>query len=179
MHFTNEIAAIGQLSYIGLPLRKNVASSFRNGIELSLHARPFKKLTTNTQANFSHNRIAEYTSDYDNVTYKDVSPLLAPTAVINQSVRYEISSHVEIEANARYSDRSFLTNTNDRDFMVAASLITNLSVKLKFMENYSLTLMANNIFDQKYYTAGYVANNEANYFAMATRNYYVTLNIKF
>ncbi len=113
------------------------------------------------------------------MTYKDVSPLLAPAAVINQSVRYEVSSHVEVEANVRYSDRSYLTNTNDNNFTVAPSLITNLSLKTRIMQNHSLTLMANNIFDQKYYTAGYVANNESNYFAMATRNYYVTLNLKF
>ncbi len=179
MHFTNEIAAIGQLSYIGLPLRKNVPSSFRNGIELSLDAKLSKRLSINTQGNFSHNEITEYTSDFDNVTYKNVSPLLAPAAVVNQSVKYLVGSRVELAANVRYSDRSYLTNTNDANFMVAASLIANASVKIKLAKSHSLTLMANNLFDQKYYTAGYVANNELNYFSMATRNYYITLNLKF
>jgi iron complex outermembrane recepter protein len=179
MHFTNEIAAIGKLSYIGLPLRKNVPSSFRNGIEISLQARLLKNVTANTQANFSHNRIKEYTSDFDNVTYKDVSPLLAPAAVINQSVSYQVSKAIMLEANVRYSDRSYLTNTNDASLTVASSLITNASLKLNIMRKHSLTLMANNLFDQKYYTAGYAQGSESYYFAMATRNYYATLNLRF
>ncbi|NOT75065.1 MAG: TonB-dependent receptor [Cyclobacteriaceae bacterium] len=179
MHFTNEIAAIGQLSYIGLPLRKNVPSSFRNGLEISMHARLLDKITFDTQANLSHNRIDEYTSESDNMTYKNVSPLLAPAAVINQSIGYSVTSKFDIEANVRYSDRSYLTNTNDENFTVASSLITNASMKVKIASHHTLTLMVNNLFDEKYYTAGYVANNESHYFAMATRNYYVTLNLKF
>ncbi|NJO63451.1 MAG: TonB-dependent receptor [Richelia sp. RM2_1_2] len=42
MKFKNEIAAIGRLSYIGLPLRKNVESSYRTGLELSMDIRPIK-----------------------------------------------------------------------------------------------------------------------------------------
>ena len=179
MHFTNEIAAIGKLSYIGLPLRKNVASSFRNGLEISFQAQPIQRLTMNTQANFSHNRITEYTSDFDNVTYKNVSPLLAPAAVINQSVSYQVHRQVKLEANVRYSDRSYLTNTNDSNLTVAPSLITNVSLKWNIIKSHTLTLMANNLFDQKYYTAGYAQGNDPYYFAMATRNYYVTLNLKF
>ena len=34
MDFHNEISAIGPLSYLGLPLRKNVASSYRRGVEI-------------------------------------------------------------------------------------------------------------------------------------------------
>ena len=91
MEFKNEIAAIGQLSYIGLPLRKNVASSFRRGMELNLSATPIKHLSIVTQANSSFNRIKTYTTDYDSLTYKNVQPLLTPNLVINQSLGYSFS----------------------------------------------------------------------------------------
>lgn len=179
MQFKNEIAAIGQLSAIGLPLRKNVASSFRNGVEISADIKPIDRMRLITQANFSYNRIKEYTSDFDNETFKNVSPLLTPNAIINQSIRHRFHRIVEAEVGIRYLSKSYLSNTNDNNFIVAASTLTNASLHLRILKNHSLTIMANNIFNQQYYTAGYVQNNEAFYFAMATRNYYATVTLKF
>jgi iron complex outermembrane recepter protein len=179
MQFKNEIAAIGQLSAIGLPLRKNVASSFRNGVELSAEIKPIDGMRIITQANFSHNRIKKYTSDFDNVTYKNVTPLLTPNSIVNQSIRHCFNPRIEVELGVRYMSKSYLSNANDATLIAPASAITNASFHFRILKNHSLTLMANNIFNQHYYTSGYVQSNEAFFFAMATRNFYATLNLKF
>lgn len=179
MEFKNEIAAIGQLSYIGLPLRKNVASSYRRGIELTMIMEPVRGLTLATQANLSTNRIKSYTTDYDSVTYSNVQPLLTPQVIANQSVEYRLTRWLAAELSARYLSSSFLDNTGNSNYKVPESLICNASLNITFLKQHSICIMANNIFDQPYYTSGYVQGSESYYFAMATRNYAATLKLRF
>jgi iron complex outermembrane receptor protein len=179
MQFKNEIAAIGQLSYIGLPLRKNVASSYRRGIELNIIAEPIKNIILTTQANFSNNKIKSYTTDFDSITYTNVAPLLTPKVIVNQSVSYKISKRIVTEISGRYVSESFLDNTNNRDFIVPTSFILNGMITYNFMKQHCIQLLVNNLTNQKYYTAGYVQANQPYYFAMATRNFYISLKLKF
>ncbi|MBL7910111.1 MAG: TonB-dependent receptor [Bacteroidia bacterium] len=179
MDFKNEIAAIGQLSYIGLPLRKNVEASYRRGVELNFVTAPIYRFTFSTQANLSSNQIKNYTTDYDSVTYKNVQPLLTPQIIFNQAVAYDFTKFIKAEVNARYLSEAFLDNSNNAKYTVPSSLIFNTSVNFIFLKQHSLNFMINNIADQKYYTAGYVQAAQPYYFAMATRNYFVTLKLKF
>jgi iron complex outermembrane receptor protein len=179
MEFKNEIAAIGQLSYIGLPLRKNVASSYRRGIELNMSLEPLPGLVFGTQANLSTNRIRSYTTDYDSLTYSNVQPLLTPPLILNQTVEYRFTRWLTAGLNARYLSSSFLDNTGNTAYKVPESLICDASLNITFLQQHSISLMANNIFDQRYYTSGYVQAGQAYYFAMATRNYAATLRLRF
>jgi len=179
MEFKNEIAAIGQLSYIGLPLRKNVASSYRRGIELNMTLEPLRGLSLSTQANLSTNRIKSYTTDYDSVTYTNVQPLLTPQVIVSQAVTYRFARWLDAEVNARYLGSSFLDNTGNGNYKVPESLICNASLSITFLKRHSISVMVNNIFDQEYYTSGYVQGNQSWYFAMATRNYAATLKLRF
>ncbi len=179
MEFKNEIAAIGQLSYIGLPLRKNVASSYRRGIELNMTAEPTSKLSLETQANLSTNRIKKYTTDYDSITYSNVQPLLTPQIIINQTVNYAFTKWMKAEVSGRYISQSFLDNSNNKNFTTPASLVFNASVCINFLKYHSINFLVNNLTNQKYYTSGYIQDAQPYYFAMATRNYFVTLKLRF
>lgn len=177
MYFKNEIAAIGQLSYIGLPLRKNVPSSYRKGIEFTAETKLSSKLTSITNANLSRNRITEYTTDYDSKTYTDVQPLLTPEVVINQGLEYKLSEKFSVDLNGKYISQSFLDNTNNTTFTTPESLVFNGGTTVVFGKIFTLNLVANNITNQKYYMSGYVVGDEAHYFPIATRNYTATLKI--
>ncbi|HTS01427.1 MAG TPA: TonB-dependent receptor, partial [Thermoanaerobaculia bacterium] len=65
MEFRNEIAATGELSAIGQPLRKNVDKSFRRGIEIEGSWRALDALRISATANASRNRISTWTQFYD------------------------------------------------------------------------------------------------------------------
>lgn len=179
MEFRNEIAAIGQLSYIGLPLRKNVTESYRRGLELTLKLRPVKGLELTTQANASRNRIRRYTTDYDSASYANVQPLLTPELILHQTVSYAITSWLNTEVGAHYLSQAFLDNTNNSAYTVPASLIFHASLSCRFLRHYSLSVLVNNLGNTRYYTAGQVQGTQPAYFAMATRNYFVTLKARF
>lgn len=175
MNFTNEIAAIGQLSYIGLPLRKNIKSSYRRGVEISVDIPITKNVLFNVQAVISTNRIKEYVTEYDTTTYRNVEPLLTPKIISNHSIEYTVKPWLTFSVAGRYLDRSYLDNTNNTNFTTPSSYVINASSTIQIRKKITMILMANNLTNQKYYTSGYVVNGESNYFAMALRNYFVTV----
>ncbi|MCB1198560.1 MAG: TonB-dependent receptor, partial [Deltaproteobacteria bacterium] len=175
MQFRNEIAAIGELSYIGLPLRKNVASSYRKGIELFVDLNPTKQFRLHTQVNLSQNQIASYREDQSNHTYTHVQPLLTPTVQFSQMIGYKPKSWVELSITGRYTGSSYLDNTSNDNFTVPASLIFDGSMDFSFFGDRSLLkFWINNIANTKYSLSGYVADGESNFYPMARRNYYVS-----
>ncbi|HEX7937626.1 MAG TPA: TonB-dependent receptor, partial [Gemmatimonadaceae bacterium] len=77
MEFRDEILPVGQLSYIGTPLRTNVPSSWRRGIELDGSAE-FDRLRVGATTTLMRARISSFTDATTSILYKDVAPLLTP-----------------------------------------------------------------------------------------------------
>lgn len=91
MRFRNEITPVGELSYIGLPLRKNVRASYRRGLEADVTWQPVSAITASANATLSRNRIADYTDDATGATYHDIDPLLTPTVLLNHAVDWRMA----------------------------------------------------------------------------------------
>ncbi len=179
MEFRQEIAAIGQLSYIGLPLRKNVAASYRRGLELNLLARINKHFRVSAQVNAGKNRIKSYTTDYDSLTYTNVKPLLTPELIANLGLIYQPVKTLELSLDGRYVSASYLDNTNNALYQVPEVFLLNAALRWQFLKNHSVELVANNLLNRKYYTSGYVQSGQSWYFAMATRSAFLTFKFRF
>ena len=176
MDFKNEIVQIGQISYIGLPLRKNVASSFRSGVEFDVNWLVTTRLTFSQNLNYSYNKIKEYTNDYDQTTYKNVSPLLTPNLISNTSVSYKYK-WITIGVNGRYVSKSYLDNAQNDKYVTPEFFLLDSYTQFE-LKGVSLRISVNNITNQRYYTSGYVTSTSS-YYVGAPRNFYLTLNYKF
>ena len=180
MQFKNEIAAIGQLSYIGLPLRKNVASSHRYGAELEYNYKITKHLTLSGNGTYMKANIDSYTSDFDSITYNNVTPLLTPEWILNQSVSYSVlSDKINITVSTRYISNQYLANNNDKNLTIPSVLMFNGAISIKPTKRILLSLICNNITNQTYFNGGYAMLGTSYYYIGAPRNYYITLNYKF
>jgi len=178
MQFTNEIAAIGQLSYIGLPLRKNIARSSRQGIELDVRYTTNKKLSIWGNATYMVSSIKHYTSDYDTLTYNNVKPLLAPNIITNIGVDYTLKS-ITFSTDMKYISSSQLDNTNNKQLVLPEYYVLNMGCSINLPHNTSLVINVNNVLDTKYYTSGYAQNSVAYYYVASVRNMFITFNKKF
>lgn len=139
MEFRNEIALTGELSEVGLPLRRNVPRSHRRGVEIEVAWRPIPQARMLTSATLSHDRIDEWTRSYDvydengawvdNVprTVRAVQPLLAPPIVLNQRVEVNAAPGLLVAAAGRWVARSWLDNTNTGDLRTPAWFGLDLS----------------------------------------------------
>src|SRR5436190_3823882 len=113
MEFHHEIASTGELSDIGLLLRRNVDRSYRRGIELegAWQATPSLRLRGN--ANLSHNRISKWTQFFgdESRVYRDVNPLLTPALLANQTIEWMPIRPLTLGVTGRYAGQSYPANT--------------------------------------------------------------------
>ena len=200
MEFRNEIASTGELSEIGLLLRRNVDRSYRRGVELDLawQATPVLRLKTN--ANVSRNRIHEWTQFFDVYdsgfnwigsrpqTFHDVEPLLTPGVLFHQSVEYTPSTRLTLGAIGRYAGRSYLDNTNNKAFEAPSYFVLDANVSYAVNDWARVSLQVNNVLNNdRFYPSGYsylydfdgMPTGTAYYYPQATRNAVVLLDLDF
>ena len=178
MDFQNEIAPIGALSDIGSPLSKNVASSYRRGIEADINYRGIPRWLLTGNATESMNRIREYTDSSGDVpvTYHNVEPLLTPRFQAFGRAQFSASRAIDLSIQGRYQSVSFLQNDSDRRYVLPAAVDMDASIGWKIGNN-ELLLRANNLTDSKKYGSGYASDGVSYYFVLPPRNYFVTLKI--
>ena len=145
MEFDNEIALSGELSEIGLPVRRNAGRSHRRGVELDLAWSLSPRWRLAATGALSRNRIEAWTQHYDvydaegewlesvPLVHRDVEPLLTPSALVNASVEWNPSSDLGMLVNGRWVDRAQLDNTGNPGFRTPSffSLDAQASVSLR------------------------------------------------
>jgi iron complex outermembrane receptor protein len=124
MEFHDEIALTGELSEIGLPLRRNVERSRRRGAELELRWRPGRAWRLTGGAALNRSRIAEWQQFYDvydaagsylesvGRTHADVRPLLTPGFVANLGAEWQPASALALALQGRWVSEAYLDNAN-------------------------------------------------------------------
>lgn len=128
MEFDNEIALSGELSEIGLPVRRNVGRSHRRGLELELGWRPTPAWRLAANAAFNRGRIGSWTQHYDLYDaaggglgsvprlHRDVPSLLSPDAILNGNAEWSPGRVFSVAVAGRWVSGAHLDNTGDRDF---------------------------------------------------------------
>lgn len=173
MDFRNEIAATGELSEIGLPLRRNVGRSFRRGVEIDLRYRLSPRWNLIHTSNFSRNRIEEWTQFLDVYdsdgsfvestprVYRNVAPLLTPQVVMNQRIEYLRPGGALLAVSGRYVSESYLDNTNRQALVTPSFFNMDLSASLPLSRIWPegspvLRLQLNNVLNNdRIYPSGY------------------------
>ncbi len=124
MEFRDEIALTGELSDIGLPLRRNAPRSFRRGLEWDVAYAPAPALRLRTTGSLNWSRISDWTqyldvydaagSWVDSVPreYHDVEPLLTPPVVVNLEAGWSATPWLDLGATGRWVSRAWLDNTD-------------------------------------------------------------------
>ena len=169
MEFRNEIAQTGELSEIGLPLRRNVDQSFRRGVEIDLTWRPWKPLKLHHTATYSYNRINSWTQFYDiydatgtwltgtNLTHTNVTPLLTPAVLLSLSADYAPASWLTLGGSGRYVGQSHLDNTGDPAYVAqgyfgldaVATIDLAILMHLSSRTSPHLRIQADNLLDNR------------------------------
>ncbi len=188
MEFRNEIAATGELSTIGLALRRNVDRSFRRGLELDATWRATPALRFRTSANVSRNRIGEWTQFVDGraLVFLNVEPLLTPSVIVNQSVEFAPNARFSVGGVGRWIGRSYLDNTNH--LQAPSFVVADANVSYAVTNWARVSLQVNNAFNNDrirpsgysyLYFAGEELTGDAYYYPQATRNAVVLLDLDF
>jgi iron complex outermembrane receptor protein len=142
MELRDEIALTGELSEIGLPLRRNVDRSHRRGLELDLEARLASSLTVRASANWNHSRIREWRQFYDvygadgayletlSRTHTDVPTLLTPALTANLGLAWSVSD-ASLALAGRYVSPAHLDNTGNPGFRTPSFAVLDASASVE------------------------------------------------
>ena len=178
MRFRNEILPIGELSYIGTPLRKNVPRSHRRGIELDATARPNADWELSGNATLMTSLIREFT-DRDGNTFRDVPALLTPKFQSAQRLTWRPVPALELTTEGRYTSRSQLTNTNDPGAVLPADYTVDARAAATF-GRYEVSLFGGNLGNSRGYSTGNVSSSGTpRYFVLAPRNAHLMIRALF
>ncbi|MEX2152091.1 MAG: TonB-dependent receptor [Gemmatimonadaceae bacterium] len=172
MEFRNEILPIGQLSYIGTPLRTNVRASWRRGMEADLAIQPFRALQLGLTATAMRARIANFTDDETGQSYKNVEPLLTPNFMTSHYARLELTRALSATLSGQYSGRSQLTNTSDPSLTLAPYYVANVAADWS-RGAYGLSLYVNNATNSGGNASGHVSFGEARYYVLPPFNVFL------
>ena len=178
MRFRNEITPVGALSYIGLPLRKNVRASSRRGVEADFTWQPIPVIATSVNATLSRNRIADYTDDATGATYHDVEPLLTPKVLVNHTVDWQMTHRLSLSLGGRYVGRSFLANTGDARFVTPSAYLFDAGLAWQ-RGRHELAVRVMNVGSARFYASGYTDGTTSYYFVTAPRAVFVTGTVGF
>ena len=199
MEFHNEIAATGELSNIGLALRRNVDRSYRRGIEIENGWTFSPALALRGSASLSKNRIKSWTQFFDvydaagnivgskPLTFANVQPLITPSVIVNESVDYTPVSRVTLTGTGRYVGKSYLDNTNSNAFTAPSFFTLDGTIAYRITPVSRLTLQVNNALDRKHvYPNGYsyqfltpdgTIDGIRYFYPQATRNFVLTMDV--
>ncbi len=183
MQFTNEIAPIGQAIPEGfVQLRKNIASSYRRGLELEWQYRLFPVLSFVGNLAYLQSNIDTFNPEDEERVYYDVEPIISPSWIANGALQYQ-TELFSVALNARYVSESFLEPTNRPDLTLPAFFVLDAQASVRFLKDQELSLHANNLLNQPYYTFGQpVTVGETTvpgYFVQAPLSVYALLRLKF
>lgn len=182
MEFHNEIAPIGKIALTGAPLRKNVPSSYRRGVELdgAFHLGAGDLLEGN--ATVMQARISEYDDESAGATYRDIAPLLTPPLTANVRWSHEAGrlagGAVRTSLAGRHVGAMNLANDGNAALSVPPYSMLDASLGWETAAT-SVRLDVHNLLNAGAYAAGYTDGSRRYLFPIATRNLLVTVRRTF
>lgn len=176
MEFRNEILPVGQLSYIGTPLRTNVRSSWRRGVEAEVIARLTAALSVDVVATAMRGNIDGFTDDNTGLDYANVEPLLTPTFVTSHRISFTPTRALSATIAGQYTSRSQLSNTGDATLALPASYIASATADWTFGVH-GVSLHVNNVANSRRFASGHVSGGEARYYVLPPLNAFLIVRI--
>ena len=211
MSYDNQLVLTGALNDVGDQIRSNVKSSYRKGLEFDGHFKFNNWLSWSATASLSSNIVKNFEqslTDYDNgaqVNYElsRANIAFSPDVIASSEISFRPLEDGEIAFISKYVSRQYLDNTSNTDpagygpsdptsnrylnayFVNGLRLGYNFSIKS--VKNIGLTLLINNLLNEKYESNGATypdieSGKVVNYnyfFPQAPTNFLLGLNVKF
>jgi iron complex outermembrane receptor protein len=211
MLYNNQLVLTGALNDVGDQIRSNVKNSYREGLEFDGSLKISKQLTWSATASLSSNKVKnfqQYLFNYDSntmveYTYNKTDIAFSPDLVGSSTISFRPLAGGEIAFISKYVSKQYLDNTSNINppgyapsdpasnrylnsyFVNAVRLSYNFSIK--DVKNIGVTLLINNIFNEKYEANGATypdieSGKVVNYnyfFPQAPANFLLGLNLKF
>lgn len=186
MHYTDQLVLTGALDNVGYPIRKNVGTSYRQGIEISSKWNVFEQLTLSENFTFSNNRNVNYIQSIGDTATRNLgsTPIsYSPQIIANINATLHLPLNLDLEIIPRYVSEQHLTNEGDDRYVLPAYFITDLRLSGSWsfdgVSRLRAYAMANNVFSEEYASNGYASGGYMGFYPQAPINYMFGLELSF
>jgi iron complex outermembrane receptor protein len=199
MDYKDQLIPTGEINDVGAVILQNTPHSYRAGIELQTGVQILPQLRWLGNATFSRNKIRNYTQYLNNLdtgkqsarTYKHTTIAFSP-GFIGNSI-FNFNDHgFSATYTSKYVSRQYLDNTQTKSRSIDPYFVNDLQLayefgSLAFAKNIKISLLINNIFNEKYVNNGAaygnISDGEIHYtsyfYPQAGRNYLGRVTIDF
>jgi iron complex outermembrane receptor protein len=164
MYYRDQLILTGSINDVGAPVRRNVPTSYRMGIEMTGRWEPNPVFNLEGNATISRNKIRnfiEYIDDWDNggqisIEHGKTDIAFSPKTVAFARTNVNLLKNrlLTVSLSGKYVGEQFIDNTSNRNTMLDAYFTSEFQVRyiLKpyFLEEISLNLLINNLLDTRY-----------------------------
>lgn len=199
MVYRNQLVLTGELNDVGSSLRRNVAGSYRRGIELILNKQLHQKLSLEANMTLSSNKIKNFEDIYYNYdsgtvvkeTYKLTDIAFSPSVIGYIGISDRHLRGLELNLNCKYVGKQYLDNTLNKSRSLDAYYTLNFSFQKAFqlpgkgeinirglINNFSGIFYSNNGYTYKYVYSGNLIT-ENFYYPQSGINFMFGLDFKF
>lgn len=199
MLYNNQLINTGKLNDVGGQTRQNVPDSYRIGAELDARWQITNRLYWAATATLSDNKIKEFTEyiydDFDDAlltnTYHDTHISFSPSVIASSEVGFNLFKRTELALLSKYVGRQYLDNTAAKSRSLDSFFVNDLRLSYQTsalgIKNIGINVLVNNVFSTLYESNGanypYLYQGQLErynyYYPQATRNFLVSLNLKF
>lgn len=184
MNYTDQLVLTGKLDNVGNPIRANVGKSYRTGVEISGAVQVLNQLSWNANLTVSANKNKNYVIEPENGKTKDTDIILSPNVVVGSQLAWTAFPGFQVSLLSKYVGKQYLDNTQTKTLTLDSYLVndirTSYTIKPKGMRAIDLSLLVNNIFNEKYESNGATyGDGVAYYFPQAGTNFLAMITLKF
>ena len=160
MLYRDQLVQTGELSDTGELLSRNVANSYRRGVELSLSAKATKWLTLGGNATLSQNHILDYVDYIDDVAFYRSRTTIAYSPSVTAGVFVDVHAKgFAARLSTRYVGKQYLTNGQYEDLVLPRYCVSDLDLSYTLrtakVEKVRFGIKIGNLFNAKYCASGY------------------------
>ena len=160
MMYRDQLVQTGELSDTGELLSRNVANSYRRGIELSLSAVATKWLTVGGNATLSQNHILDYVDYIDDGAFSRGRTTIAYSPAVVAGTFFDFHTHgFSARLSTRYVSKQYLTNGQYEDLTLPHYCVSDLDLSYTLrtakVERVRFGVKVGNLFNAKYCASGY------------------------
>lgn len=169
MFYKNQLVLTGEINDVGAAIMANVDDSYRIGAELAAAYNPVKFFTWRINGNFSRNRILNYVNFVDNwddgsqkEEFLGNTPIsFSPNVVLANDFSFTPVKGLELSLITKFVSRQYLDNSGNETYCLKPYSYTNLRASYtfffsKFAQELELFVQANNLFNAKYESNGWI-----------------------
>lgn len=199
MIYKDQLINTGKLNDVGGQTRQNVADSYRAGVEFDGRWQILKNFYWAATATLSRNKIKNFQEYlYDEVNgsllvnnYNNTEISFSPSVIASSEINFTVLKNADIALLSKYVGRQYLNNTSTKSESLSSFFVNDIRLRYNTsfasVKNIGVSLLINNVFSTLYESNGAsypsLYGGELTrynyYYPQATRNFLLSLSLKF